>query len=312
MKYKQLDEKKKAQIDILLAQGYTMREVGRRMKISHSTISRYKNQVYTKREVNLNKKYPEFLEYLTKHYDWRCQSIETCVHDFKKYHPRKASVSFQQVYHWINEEKLAIRVENTCYRRGKRKKSGNGMMSHTLWNLSNKTVLPLRLRPKSIERREEIGHLEIDSIIGKRNEYPSLISIVDRCSRRLWLIKAEYKQEYYIMNLIHNYLVNNEIIVKSITVDNGLEFKALGVAAKRLGVKLYLCDPYCSFQRGSNERMNGLVRRFIPKGRSMHSMSQQYCDDIAFKINSMSRPSFDFLSAFDLELLHTHFGAVEI
>lgn len=172
-----------------------------------------------------------------------------------------------------------------CYKRTKRKKKVNGMMNHLYWNIENKTVLPIRLRPKHVEERKEIGHLEIDSIIGKRNEYASIISVVDRCSRAVWLIKAEAKNEYYIMNLIHKYLEEEKIKVKSITVDNGLEFKAMGIAAKRLGVKLYKCDPYCSFQRGSNEHMNGIVRRYIPKGKSLYQIEQQYLDDITFKIN---------------------------
>lgn len=68
---------------------------------------------------------------------------------------------------------------------------------------------------------------------------------MDRCTRRLWLIKSNYKNEYYTAKLIYDYIVRNEIDVKSITVDNGLEFQALGITAKKLGVKLYKCDPYC-------------------------------------------------------------------
>ena len=176
------------------------------------------------------------------------------------------------------------------------------MMNHTIWNMKNKTVLPIRLRPKYIKNRNEIGHLEIDSIIGKKNEYDSLISIVDRCTRRLWLIKAEYKNEYYIDKLIYDYIIKNDIPVKSITTDNGLEFNVLGITAKKLGVKLYKCDPYCSFQRGTNERTNALVRRFIPKGRSMRLIPQIYLDDICFEINSMPRKIFDFKSPYDVEL----------
>ena len=66
-------------------------------------------------------------------------------------------------------------------------------------------------------------------------------------------------------------------------VDNGKEFEALGITAKRMNVKLYKCDPYCSFQRGANERANALVRRFIPKGKSMYNIEQQYLDDISAK-----------------------------
>ena len=97
-------------------------------------------------------------------------------------------------------------------------------MQHTKWNIDHKTVLPISLRPKYINDRNEIGHLEIDSIVGRRNEYESIISIVDRCTRKIWLIKAEYKQEYYIDRLIYNYIIKNDIKVKSITTDNGIEF----------------------------------------------------------------------------------------
>ena len=152
-----------------------------------------------------------------------------------------------------------------------------------------------------IEQREEIGHLEIDSILGLKNEQESLISIVDRCTRKLWLIKSDYKQEYYVANLIYKYIVDNEIPVKSITTDNGLEFNVLGITAKKLGVKLYKCDPYCSFQRGTNERTNALVRRWIPKGSSMKLKPQIYLDDICFAINSMPRKIFDFKSVYDVE-----------
>ena len=95
-----------------------------------------------------------------------------------------------------------------------------------------------------------------------------------------------------------------QIEVKSITVDNGLEFQALGLTAKKLGVKLYKCDPYCSFQRGTNERMNALVRRFILKGSSMKNVTQYYLENISFEINSMPRKMFDYKCPYDIELKH--------
>jgi len=223
------------------------------------------------------------------------------VHLFKKKYIYAPSVSVKQVYNWINAGKLEIKRENICYKRRRRNSNKSGMMRHFLWNLDNKTVLPIGLRPKYIEKRDELGHLEIDSIIGKRNEYHSIISIVDRCSRKVWLIKAEYTHQYYICKLIYEYIIKKNIVVKSITIDNGLEFQALGIAAKRLGVKLYKCDPYCSFQRGSNERMNAIVRRYIPKGESLKLKPQIYLDDIMFNINTMPRKLFDFQSASEKE-----------
>ena len=302
MNYKQLSDKNKVEIDILLKQGLSMRKVAAIIGVHHSTISRYKAGIYKKRKIDINKKYDIFIKYLFDHYDKRTYSIEICIHKFKKSHFAKCP-TVRQVYNWINENKIFLKKEDLCYKKRKGKYK-TGMMRHFKWNLDNKTVLPISLRPKYIELRNETGHLEIDSIVGKRNEYDSIISIVDRCTRRLWLIKAEYKNEYYIDKKIYDFIIKNEIEVKSITVDNGLEFNALGITAKKLGVKLYKCDPYCSFQRGTNERMNGMVRRFIPKGRSMKGITQRYLDDIAFEINYMPKKIFDYKSTFEIELNH--------
>ena len=287
----------------MLEQDLSMRKVAKILGISHSTISRYKSGKYRKRKIDIHKKYDIFLNYFYNQYDRRTCSIEICIHKFKKYYLGVKCPSVKQVYNWINEGKLEIKKEGLCYKKRKGKNK-SGMMNHFQWNLDNKTVLPISLRPKYIEKRQEKGHLEIDSIVGKRNEYDSVISIVDRCTRRLWLIKAQYKNEYYIDKLIYNYIIKNDIEVKSITVDNGLEFSALGLTAKKLGVKLYKCDPYCSFQRGTNERMNAMVRRFIPKGSSMKMIPQIYLDDISFAINSMPKKIFDYKSSFDIELIY--------
>ena len=300
MNYTQLTKEKKVQIDILLEQGISMRQVGKILGISHSTISRYKAGIYKKRIIDINKKYDIFLNYFYNHYNYKNNSIEVCVHMFKKRYKGVKCPSIKQVYNWINDGKISITKKDLCYKKHRSNKSS--MMKHTKWNFDNKTVLPISLRPKYINKRNELGHLEIDSILGKRNEYSSIISIVDRCSRRVWLIKAEYKNEYYINKIIYEYIIKNGIKVKSITVDNGLEFNVLGITAKKLGVKLYKCDPYCSFQRGTNERTNALVRRWIPKGSSMKYVPQIYLDDICFEINSMPRKIFDFKCAYDIEL----------
>lgn len=300
MNYIQLTKEKKAQIDILLEQGLSMRKTAEVLGISHSTISRYKSDFYKKRKIDINIKYEIFLQYLYTHYDYKYCSIEICVIKFKKTHLNANCPSVKQVYNWINNGKIKITKKDLCYK--KRKGKRTSMMNHTMWNVNKKTVLPISLRPNYINKRNELGHLEIDSILGKRNEYDSIISIVDRCSRKVWLIKSQYKNEYYTDKIIYDYLIKNEIKVKSITVDNGLEFQALGLTAKKLGIKLYKCDPYCSFQRGTNERTNALVRRWIPKGTSMKYISQIFLDNISFEINSMPRKIFDYKCAYDIEL----------
>ena len=97
MNYKQLTPKKKVKIDILLEQGYSMRKVAEILKISHSTISRYKAGIYIKRKIDINKKYDLFIKYLYDHYDRKTCSIEICVHKFKKSYFAKCP-TVQQVY----------------------------------------------------------------------------------------------------------------------------------------------------------------------------------------------------------------------
>ena len=84
MNYKQLTAEKKAQIDILLNHGLSMRKVAEILGISHSTISRYKSGIYKKRKIDITKKYDIFLQYLYSHYNYKTCSIEVCVHKFKK------------------------------------------------------------------------------------------------------------------------------------------------------------------------------------------------------------------------------------
>ena len=121
MNYKQLTKEKKAQIDILLEQGLSMRKTAEVLGISHSTISRYKANIYKKREIDINKKYDVFLRYLYTHYDYKTCSIEICVMKFKKQYLNANCPTFQQVYNWINEGKIKLSKKDLCYkkRRGK-------------------------------------------------------------------------------------------------------------------------------------------------------------------------------------------------
>ncbi len=143
MNYKQLNEKMKAQIDILLESGCSMREVGRIMNISHSTVSRYKNGVYKKRTIDIHKKHPDLIKYLHDQYDWKECSVDVCIYKFKRYHRTKPCVSTQQVYNWINKGKMSIQAKDMCYKRSNRKKRSSAMMNHVFGILPTRPYYPL-------------------------------------------------------------------------------------------------------------------------------------------------------------------------
>ena len=107
MHYTQLTDKKKVEIDILLAQGLSMRKVASILGIHHSTISRYKAGIYKKRKIDINKKYEIFIKYLFDHYDRKTCSIEICIYKFKKSYFAKCP-TIKQVYNWINSGKIFL------------------------------------------------------------------------------------------------------------------------------------------------------------------------------------------------------------
>lgn len=148
MNYTQLNNGKKAQIDILLSQGLSMRQVGKILGISYSTISRYKAGIYKKRIIDINKKYDIFLNYFYNHYNYKNNSIVVCAYMFEKRYKGVKCPSVQQVYNWINKGKINITKKDPCYIKHRSNKSN--MMKHTKWNFDNKTVLPISLRPKYI------------------------------------------------------------------------------------------------------------------------------------------------------------------
>ena len=114
MNYTQLTKEKKAQIDILLEQGMSMRKAAEVLGISHSTISRYKAGIYKKRKINIEEKYDIFLRYLYSHYDSKTCSIDICVFKFKRSYLNAQCPSVKQVYNWINKGKIRLTKDKLC------------------------------------------------------------------------------------------------------------------------------------------------------------------------------------------------------
>ena len=115
MNYTQLTKEKKAQIDILLEQGLSMRKVATILGISHSTISRYKAGIYKKRIIDIEEKYDIFLRYLYTHYNYKTQSIEICIFKFKRNYSNAKCPTIKQVYNWINIHLSLLLLEINCF-----------------------------------------------------------------------------------------------------------------------------------------------------------------------------------------------------
>lgn len=167
----------------------------------------------------------------------------------------------------------------------------------------------IEYRPEYINDRSEFGHWEMDSVIGNKNKGQSL------------LVFTERKTRYEIILKVHDQTANSTVraldklehcfgsafstVFRSITVDNGSEFAACrrmeqSCLGDKRRTKLYYCHPYSSWERGSNENHNAMIRRFIPKGRRMEKYSHAAIRDISTWMNAYPRRIFNYKTPADL------------
>lgn len=135
----------------------------------------------------------------------------------------------------------------------------------------------IRKRDKSVYKRKEIGHWEVDTVVsGIGKSKACFATLAERKTRyyiAAWMPdrKADTMENAIVKAL--SYLPNE--MVKTITCDRGNEFANWRNIEQRLNCDVYFADPYCAWQKGSNENSNGLLREFYPKGRNLSRVSEK-------------------------------------
>ena len=170
-------------------------------------------------------------------------------------------------------------------------------------------------RPEEVEQREEFGHWEIDLVVGPVGSKASLLTLVERKTRRLIVRKLPDKTNHSVLRALNGIerdygpsLFRRQF--KSITADNGSEFLDVdslqaSVASKQRRTSFFYAHPYSSWERGSNENVNRIIRRFIEKGRKIENFTRSTISTIEEWINNYPRKIINFKTAqqlFDVEL----------
>ena len=162
-------------------------------------------------------------------------------------------------------------------------------------------------RPQEINDRQTFGHWEIDTVIGKKSkDEPVLLTLTERLTRYTLLIKLPDKQEGSIKRVIESLSKDNPCfpqLFKSITADNGSEFSSLSEALQGIS-SIYFAHPYASWERGTNEKHNGILRRFIPKGKSMKDYTAVQIKQIMDWMNHLPRKILKYQTATESILFH--------
>jgi IS30 family transposase len=133
---------------------------------------------------------------------------------------------------------------------------------------------PLSERPLHIEARKQIGHWECDTVIGASHK-SAVVTMVESKSGYARLAKVVNKTSDLVSSAILSNLKPFAILVKTLTYDNGKEFAAHGLIDQQLNSTAYFARQFASWERGSNEYLNGLLRQYIPKKPAMSTVSDE-------------------------------------
>jgi IS30 family transposase len=196
-------------------------------------------------------------------------------------------VSHEAIYQAIYaQDRLRFLIAFLPQARPKRRKRGQGK---TRRGPSIPNRVGIDQRPKEVDTRTTHGHWEGDTVIGKNND-GFIVTLVERTSRLLHAVKTQTQKACEVAQAVIETLLDRPPSwLKTLTFDNGSEFAHHERMAEALPLDVYFADPYASYQRGTNENTNGLIRRYLPKGRSFADLTQTQLDSIVDQINNRPR-----------------------
>jgi len=333
-KWKQICEKERYKIEALFEQGLTPAQIGAALepKRDRRTIEREIAQGLTKQ---LDWELREKLIYLAdvgqrKHnekaankgraykigYDHKlAQHIESKIKN-EKYSPdavigeiKEKGLSFQvtictkTLYNYIDSGFfLNISNKDLPVKKDGKKRKYRQIRKVALNNTKGRSI---EERPPEVESREEYGHWEMDCVVGSSRA--CLLVLTERMRRQEMIFKIPAKTQKHVIAVIDRlekrYKASFNKMFKSITMDNGSEFldmQGLENSCRKPGTKrttCYYAHPYSSWERGSNENQNKLIRRFVPKGSNIGKLSNKDVSRIENWINNYPRKIFGYKSA---------------
>lgn len=148
---------------------------------------------------------------------------------------------------------------------------------------------PITARPPGAEHRSRFGHWEGDTVLGAGQAGPCILTLVERKSGYLLVGKLQQRTAPFVNRRAVQLIQAQPRPVRTITVDNGTEFHSYADLEARIATRFYFATPHHSWERGTNENTNGLLRQYLPKGGSMAALTQHDCTRLAAKLNRRPR-----------------------
>ena len=220
---------------------------------------------------------------------------------------QKTPICERTVYNYIEQELLKTVTKKDLPRKGKSSKRKYTRVTRRIKDVEAKRIDD---RPQEANERSELGHWEMDCIeSGRGKGRACLLVLVERMSRQTLVFKLRSQTQEEVQRRLNQFEKKIGIkrfrkMFKSITVDNGSEFldwrgleRSCVSKQKTLRTQIYYCHPYHSWERGTNEQINGHIRRFIPKGCAIAEYSTKEILEIQEWLNDYPRKILNGKSA---------------
>lgn len=304
-KYRQLTQEQRYQMQALLTTqtGITQKKIAQMIGVNPSTVSRelrrnaplsghggYQANIAQKlshdRRRNASKftkRSPRLQAFIVK---WMSLgwSPEQIANNLRLRTRGKICISYEFIYQWIIDDQAIGGGFYTYLRREKK------IRQRRLGSYNKRGILKNRIsiheRPADIELRQEIGHWEGDTVVGKGKQN-ALVTLVERVTG---LTKIRYVEDCGSTSVNREMVaVANEGNMQSVTLDNGKEFAKHEAFTQETGAIVYFADPYSSWQRGTNENTNGLIRQYFPKGTDFSTVSAKQIQEVENMLNNRPR-----------------------
>lgn len=232
------------------------------------------------------------------------RSPEVIVAELAEYGFNEKAVCAKTIRNAIKDGNIFLNIEygNVFYKTNGRKQSGKPKKSK-----KTPPEKSIENRPDEIEARSTYGHWEGDLVLGKKEKGPALLTLTERKSRYIIIKKLESKESRNVIKALDDieFKLGDEFSkhFKTITFDNGSEFLDFNKMERSIFNKnrrrttIYYAHPYCSYERGSNENNNRLIRRHEPKGKSFDNLTEERVKYIENWINEYPRLIFRYKSA---------------
>lgn len=198
----------------------------------------------------------------------------------------KWTVSTPTLYRYIDEGLIPDVTNKDLWEKSKRKRTYNKVRQAK----RPPRGLSIEHRPMEVNWRQTPGHWEIDCVVGKRGGHnESVLTLTERLTRFEIIVKLTTRTTHEVTSKLRKIVSQYPPgTFQSVTADNGSEFSDYDTL-RTIVPEVYYCHPYCSSERGTNERHNRIIRRFFPKKQSMKKKTQNDCDQVAEYMNNLPR-----------------------